>query len=94
MVNEFRDVCLQIKKICQTHSCSVCPFNDAPFCKIMPGDWTETLMDKMDEVMAMLQSCPTIGQYLEERGLFSADDDDEIKLQALYQTKVPMEWLR
>lgn len=92
-MSEFRDVCLQIKHLCQTLPCSECPMNDAMLCKLTPYSWTDVLLDKVDDVMKMLQSLPTIGQYLEECGVINSDNDDRTVVQKLYQTKVPMEWV-
>ena len=93
-MSEFRDVCLEIKHLCQTLQCSECPMNDAPICKLPPNAWTGVLLDKVDDVMEMLQSLPTIGEYLEKRGVINSDSDDRTVVQKLYQTKVPMEWVK
>lgn len=93
-MSEFRDVCLEIKHLCETSTCSECPMNDAQICKLPPNAWTDVLLDKVDDVMEMLQSLPTIGQYLEESGVINSDSDDRTVVQTLYQTKVPMEWVK
>lgn len=89
-MSEFRDVCMAMREICRhERQCIDCSLHR--FCEHMPVSWS---INEIDEAERIAGSCITYGQYLEQHGIFSPDSDDQTKLQALYNTKVPMEWLR
>ena len=93
-MSEFRDVCMAMHEICRhKQQCIGCSLYR--FCEHMPVSWSINEIDEAEHILEeYMKTNPSIGQYLEQHGVFSPDSDDQAKLQALYNTKVPMEWLR
>lgn len=95
-MSEFLEKCYALREICKHYTdCRYCPVNRTHFCDHQPVSWYNTNLINAERVLEeYMKTNPSIGQYLEQHGIFSPDSDDQTKLQALYNTKVPMEWLK
>ena len=95
-MSEFMDVCRQMRKICRAQdTCAGCPMELGKFCQSAPCNWHDKTLTEVELTLAWINGDSiSYGEYLEKLGVISPDSDDQTKLKLLYQTKVPMEWVK
>lgn len=90
---EFKDVCVAMREICRHQTeCEECVIHG--FCEHIPVSWHTSEIEAVERYVKRHKDPITIGQYLEERGVISRNDDNYKIVNKLYETKAPLEWLK